>query len=391
MKVISNCDCQVKVIKFYIELFGFKCESVEKCDCCDCPTLVDGENTIRSIPSIIRYIGQKAHCQCYWGRDLKQQAGVDSAIECAMNMIKNLNMLHYLCSQEGASQFHGLFAKKLHETVLGSLACCEKKMSMNTFLVNERVSIADFLMYSVLKAHLMLVAKADAAKYMNVVRYMNTIKAQYPLVEQYFGVPEFAETAFTPKAFKVEQPAAQKQAEPAKPKEEPKRPVYNYTFNMDEWKRHYKNLNWDDGEDWQPYFYEKFNPEELSLWLITYKEPQNFKEDWKTKNLVSILLQRLRGEKADQNCFGNFIITKNKANDYFEICGVFLFPGKEVMQEWADCSGCMSFNFERIDDWEKPEVKAFIKANWDWSEETDMVYHGHNFGPCSDGCGETFV
>lgn len=39
----------------------------------------------------------------------------------------------------------------------------------------------------------------------------------------------------------------------------------------------------------------------MSLWIIDYKEPAAFKEDWKTKNLIGILLQRLRGEKADQN------------------------------------------------------------------------------------------
>lgn len=69
----------------------------------------------------------------------------------------------------------------------------------------------------------------------------------------------------------------------------------------------------------------------MSLWLIDYQNPENFSEDWKTKNLVSILLQRLRGEKADQNCFGNFLVVKNDNENNFNILGVFLFPGKEVM------------------------------------------------------------
>lgn len=69
----------------------------------------------------------------------------------------------------------------------------------------------------------------------------------------------------------------------------------------------------------------------MSLWIVDYKQPENFAEDWKTKNLISILLQRLRGDKADQNCFGNFLVVKNDAETHFNILGVFLFPGQAVM------------------------------------------------------------
>lgn len=65
----------------------------------------------------------------------------------------------------------------------------------------------------------------------------------------------------------------------------------------------------------------------MSLWLIDYKQPESFAEDWKTKNLVTILLQRLRGDKADQNSFGNFLVVKNDAENHFNLLGVFLFPG----------------------------------------------------------------
>jgi hypothetical protein len=129
----------------------------------------------------------------------------------------------------------------------------------------------------------------------------------------------------------------------------------------------------------------------MSLWLVDYQNPEQFTEDWKTKNLISILLQRLRGEKADQNSFGNFLVVKNDAEKNFNILGVFLMPGKDVMLEYSETSGTQSFNFTRIDDFAEPEVKEFIKRNWNWSEEEDMIYHGKNYGKCSDGNGETFV
>jgi hypothetical protein len=38
--------------------------------------------------------------------------------------------------------------------------------------------------------------------------------------------------------------------EEEKPKEEKKAIKYNYTFDINAWKRHYKNLDWEAKEDW---------------------------------------------------------------------------------------------------------------------------------------------
>ena len=57
-------------------------------------------------------------------------------------------------------------------------------------------------------------------------------------------------------------------------------------------------------------------------------------------------------------------------------------PGKEIMQEFADVEATNSYNFIRIDDSDKPEVREFIKRVWNWDEENDMIYHGVNYGKC---------
>ncbi|CAL6112362.1 Elongation_factor 1-gamma [Hexamita inflata] len=397
MKVIASCECNAKIVKLFIEIFGFECEVTEQTQC-GAVSLVDGDITVHHMPAIIRYIGLKAKCPCYFGRELAQITEIDSMIEWAQNMANNACFLDHICSAEGASLFHPGFAKNLHAKTLNQLNRFEKFMSENTFAVRDRISIADFYLVAVLQWHIELVA--DKTKYQNVFRYMNMIAAQFPVVTKFLGEFKFAEQDFVPKAFKVEKPAKEDKKEEAKkdepmddePKQEEKKAIkYSYKMDLNAWKRHYKNLDWSSGADWQQYFYENFTGEDMSLWLIDYKDCQNFKEDWKTKNLTGMLLQRLRGDKADQNCFGNFIITKTDEGTNFQICGVFLFPGKEVMQEWTECSGTQSFNFTRIDDWQNPEVKTFIKRNWDWSEEEDMIYHGHNYGKCSDGNGDTFV
>ena len=173
MKIFSNCECETTIIKFFIKLFGFECEGVEKAQCCG--KLVDGDVTVYHMPSIIRYIGQKAKCQCYFGREITQKAQVDSWLERAEAMCNVLDQIEFYCSEKGTSFYHNGFIKGLFERAIGSFDCMEKYLSMNTFLVNDRISIADFYMVYVLKYYIALIAKADAAKYQNVTRYMNTI------------------------------------------------------------------------------------------------------------------------------------------------------------------------------------------------------------------------
>lgn len=83
-------------------------------------------------------------------------------------------------------------------------------------------------------------------------------------MKEILGELKFSEQKFVPKAFKIEKPKAEKvekveKAEPKPKKEdeeedepkEEKKPVvkYSYTFDLNAWKRHYKNLDWDT-EDW---------------------------------------------------------------------------------------------------------------------------------------------
>ena len=68
-----------------------------------------------------------------------------------------------------------------------------------------------------------------------------------------------------------------------------------------------------------------------------------------------------------------------------------MMPGKEVMSEYSECSGTQSYNFTRIENTDKPEVREFVKRVFNWDEEQDMVYNNVNYGVCADGNGETFV
>lgn len=51
------------------------------------------------------------------------------------------------------------------------------KLGDCTYYVNERISIADFFLTAVLKCHFGYITAEESVKYMNILRYINTIEA----------------------------------------------------------------------------------------------------------------------------------------------------------------------------------------------------------------------
>lgn len=69
MKFSSNCDCTGKLISIYCKIFGFDVELIKTS--CDCEHLEDNDFGVCGIVPIIKYLGLKAECSCYYRRDLK--------------------------------------------------------------------------------------------------------------------------------------------------------------------------------------------------------------------------------------------------------------------------------------------------------------------------------
>lgn len=90
-----------------------------------------------------------------------------------------------------------------------NIDCIEHLFSQNTFMVNNRISIADFYMAYVLACATSIISKADSGKYINIVRFIHTIGAMFPAFATVAEI-KFAETPFQLKAFKVEKPKEEK-------------------------------------------------------------------------------------------------------------------------------------------------------------------------------------
>ncbi|KAH0576435.1 Elongation factor 1-gamma [Spironucleus salmonicida] len=384
MKFTYSCQLTANPIKILAAFFNLKIDFEESKCGCTVPTLVDGEVTVRYMPAILRYIGVKSHCGCYYDRNIAQKANVDSWLDAVQSLANKSCNLIAICKDEKI--FSEAAAKNALDQVEKCLTWISDYLAMHTFLVDERISIADVYLVSLLKCYINRYVQKSDKKLIHLMRYAQTVAAVGPIAS-IIGAFEYATAAF-PCALIVTAPVVAAAAPAAKVAK------YTYSTDLNAWKRFYKNLKWDQGEDFSDNFWNNvYKPEELSLWLMVYKFPENFLEDWKTKNLITVLVQRLRGEKAERDSFANMIVVKNEAESHFQVIGVVLMPKNDdvVIPEWSECSGIASFDWIRIEDTEKPEVREFIHRVWCWDEEKDMVYHGVNYGKCADGNGETFV
>merc|ERR1711972_543006 len=100
---------------------------------------------------------------------------------------------------------------------------------------------------------------------------------------------------------KEEKPAAQEEAPLEKPKEkDPFAAMPKGNWDMDDFKRFYSN---NDEDKSVPYFWEKFDKENYSIWFGEYKYKEDLTKIFMTCNLVGGMFQRL--EKLRQNAFAS--------------------------------------------------------------------------------------
>lgn len=166
----------------------------------------------------------------------------------------------------------------------------------------------------------------------------------------------------TPKKKEAEPPQADEDEE-AKPKES-KDPFAAYpkgTFDMDEFKRVYSN------EDTLtvaiPYFWDKFDKENYSIWYCEYQEDLSKFITFMSCNLVSGMFQRL--EKLNKNAFASMcIFGENHQN---QIAGLWIWRTQELVftlnPDWQ--VDYESYSWKKLDP-DAPETKEMVKEFFLW-------------------------
>ncbi|EER40389.1 elongation factor 1-gamma [Histoplasma capsulatum H143] len=192
------------------------------------------------------------------------------------------------------------------KAALKAFALLEKHLTTNTYLVGERLTLADLFAASMSsRGFEFVLGKTWRLDNPAVTRWYETVVNQ-DVYKAVVPNPTFVEEGLKnvpPKKVEKAQPPPPAEEEP-KPAPKPKHPLDALgkpTMILDDWKRKYSNE--DTRSVAMPWFWEHYKPDEYSLWKIEYKYPKELKLTFMSSNLVGGFFTRLEASRKGCPCF----------------------------------------------------------------------------------------
>ncbi|KAL9623342.1 MAG: hypothetical protein Q9160_002449 [Pyrenula sp. 1 TL-2023] len=269
------------------------------------------------------------------------------------------------------------------KATLKAIHTLEQHFLIHTFLVGERITLADLFTASLISRGFEYVFdKKFRSEHPNVTRWYETIVNQ-PIWKAIAEKPVMIDEAikYTPPKKEAKPKEAPKEKAAPKPKpapaedeeEEPapaapkaKHPLEALskpTLILDDWKRKYSNE--ETREVALPWFWEHYKPEEYSLWRVDYKYNDELTLTFMSSNLIGGFFARL--EASRKYLFGCLSVF-GTSNDSI-IQGVFLVRGDAAIPAFDVAPDWESYEFKKLD---PVKDKEYIDDQWSWDKPIEV-------------------
>ncbi|KAK4241114.1 hypothetical protein C8A03DRAFT_12582 [Achaetomium macrosporum] len=264
------------------------------------------------------------------------------------------------------------------KAALEAIAVVEAHLRDNTYLVGERITLADIFSTGIIsRGFEFFFDKEWRQQNPNVSRWYETVYNQpiYSAVAPPFSLLDTPKLTNVPPK-KAEQPKkeAAKPAAAAKPQAEeeeekpaeapkPKHPLEalpKASIPLDEWKRQYSNADAAIALKW---FWENINFDEYSLWKVDYKYNDELTLTFMSSNLITGFNNRL---EASRKYFFGCASVFGKSNDSV-IQGAFVVRGQDYLPVFDVAPDYESYEFTKLDP-SKPEDREFVELHWNWGK-----------------------
>ncbi|KHJ40914.1 elongation factor 1 gamma, hypothetical protein [Trichuris suis] len=315
------------------------------------------------------------------------------------------HVLTWVLPSLSAMEFNKSKVEDAKQQLAAQLRWLNGVMFSRTFLVGERLSVADVVLAcNLLPAFQHVLDEKQRTQYVNVTRWFLTVVNQ-PFFKKAYGPWELCtkpaeferskyqefESATSGKAKKAKKP---KEPAAAKPAEEPKKPPEDEEdedvpaepkqkdpfaafpkgkFDMEAFKRVYSNE--DTITKALPYFWEHFDPENYSIWYCEYKYPNELTKVFMSCNLitgasnvVNFISNRL--DRMRKNAFASVCVfgTDNNAS----ISGVWIWRGHELAftlsEDWQ--IDYESYTWDKLDP-AAEKTKKLVEEYFAWEGSFD--------------------
>ncbi|KAF9209043.1 hypothetical protein BGZ49_006587 [Haplosporangium sp. Z 27] len=298
----------------------------------------------------------------------------------------------------GYSAYNKVIETQSIERVKTQLATLERHLTKKTYLVGERVTLADISGVTSLFGGFKFLFDAEFRKaFPAVTRWFTTIVNQ-PNFKAVAGEFAFCETPLkyvAPKkeATKEKKPKEEKPKEEKKPKAKEPEEEKEESFEdapkpkskldllpaakmpLDEWKRQYSNNDTPVAMKW---LWENIDlTTDYSIWKVDYKYNDELTKLYMSNNLAGGLMNRL--ERARKYAFGCLVVAgEDNANI---ITGYFIVRGvaDEMIEEITDAADYDSYTWVKVnvDDAEKKKIDQVFA--WEGSIDGKPISDGKVF------------
>jgi len=323
------------------------------------PVLVTPDGPIFESNAILRYLARSAPRFNLTGRSFYEQAQVDQWLDfTAFELEPPRNLWIY--PLQGLMKIDARAAKKAKNDVEVNMGILNKHLQTRTFMVGERLTIADIALAAALVEPFRRVFDPEArAKFPHVTRWFTTLINQ-DFWKKVQGDVKFCEKSETPaapeKKQKQKQKGGQKQQQPKQQakkadsaddaaKKELQARERKAKGYMEDTKRLFSN---NDFPTAIAKFWETFDANEYSLYTSVYNYNEDNTSDFRTSNLVSGWMQRL--ESTRKYGFGAVNVWGvEDTSGPFPITGAWLLWGTKGLEEFKACPDSEYHTLTKVD------------------------------------------
>lgn len=349
----------------------------------------NGGFSVFEASAIGRYLASLAPNSTLIGHGATEAALVDQWVAFVDSDIAYYNTLILQLVKGAINPYNKPIHTVFQDRIASALTILEKHLATRTFLVTERITLADVTLAAELQSAFSTTVDAVLrAKLPNVLRHFETIVNQ-PKLASVFG-----STAFTEKALQYIPPPKEKKEKappaPAQPKAEKKpkkeeevddededKPyeeapkeknpldlLPKSTFNLEDWKRAYSNKETRGAGGAIEWLYEHFDKDGFSIWRVDFKYNEELTQTFMSSNLIGGFFNRL--EASRKYLFGSVGVLGVTNNSI--VAGTLIARGPEIKPVVEVAPDWESYTYERID-LDNAEQKAFFEAALAWDLE----------------------
>merc|ERR1712193_233882 len=264
----------------------------------------------------------------------------------------------------GIMQFNKNATERAKEDIKAALKTLNDHLLTRTFLVGERLSVADIAVAcTLLSLYKQVLEPAFRKPFMNVTRWFTTVVNQPHAKDVLGAVPLASKMAeFDAKKFAEfsgkggDNKKAEKKEKAPKQEKKPEK-------KKEEKKRFYSNNDEAESVAW---FWEHFDHENYSIWRGDYKYNDELTMVFMSCNLIGGMFQRL--EKLKKNAFASCCLFGENNNS--SISGIWVFKGQslafELSEDWQ--IDYASYDWKKLDS-KSVDTADLVKQYWKWEGE----------------------